>query len=288
MAPLPALARYACLDGRLLEPARRHRPGRLTASGRQGVSVSRLATFATWARADGLGIPFSGHDNAGAEAARYRIRRGGVTSRSATPWRREQSRATGAPRLLFLVDASGVISPGAVATASLPREVGSPSARASSACETGHVQLLLAVLGIALVALGALVLQRFPDRPGGEVRLLGLRVNSIGAGLPLIALGVLVSVVAATQQPEDGQPSTDDGSGGGPGQVSGPPPPEDAPACIARFFHTRPSVSLNRQRTLPAAVDDVTVLAPGRAQEKGVWAGADQQRQGRRRSEVGL
>ena len=125
--------------------------------------------------------------------------------------------------------------------------------------------VLLAALGIALVAFGALVLLRFPDRPGGNVRLLGLQVSSIGAGLPLIALGALLVVVAVAQQGEDGQPSTagDSGGGGrgggGGGQVAGPPP-ADAPACIAGFFRTRPTVSADRRRSLPAGAEDVDVV----------------------------
>ncbi len=121
--------------------------------------------------------------------------------------------------------------------------------------------VLLAALGIALVALGALILLRFPDRPGGEVRLLGLEVSSVGAGLPLVALGVLVIVLAVSQERNDGQSATSDGSGGGGGSVAGPPP-DDAPACLATFFRAPPRVSLQRQRRLLTGVEDVEVLAP--------------------------
>ncbi|MGH2918198.1 MAG: hypothetical protein ACRDLS_06305 [Solirubrobacteraceae bacterium] len=121
--------------------------------------------------------------------------------------------------------------------------------------------IALVVLGFALVALGALVLVRFPDRPGGEVRLLGLRVSSIGAGLPLVALGVLVSVVAATHRGGDGKPASTQSPGGGSGGVAGPPP-DNTPACIAEFFQMTPKVSLRRQRTIAAGLDDVEVLAP--------------------------
>jgi hypothetical protein len=121
---------------------------------------------------------------------------------------------------------------------------------------------LLIVLGGALVALGALLLLRFPDRPGGEVRLLGLHVSSIGAGLPLVALGVLVSVVGATTAGGARQPpSTDSSDGGGSGGLVSGPPPDDAPACLAEFFRARPKVSVPRQRTLPVGADDVEVLA---------------------------
>jgi hypothetical protein len=57
--------------------------------------------------------------------------------------------------------------------------------------------LMVAVLGVVLITLGGVVLLLFPDRPGGEVQLLGFQVSSVGAGLPLIALGVvLVAIVA--------------------------------------------------------------------------------------------
>lgn len=59
--------------------------------------------------------------------------------------------------------------------------------------------LLVAALGVVLVALGGLLLLLFPDRPGGDVSLLGLKVSSPAAGLPLIVLGtVLVAGAAAT------------------------------------------------------------------------------------------
>jgi hypothetical protein len=121
--------------------------------------------------------------------------------------------------------------------------------------------IALGVLGFALVALGTLVLLRFPDRPGGEVRLLGLQVSSIGAGLPLVALGVLVAVVAATNTGGDRTSDSTQTSSGGGGGVAGPPP-DNTPACFAQFFEMAPTVSLQRQRTVPTGLDDVEVLTP--------------------------
>ena len=60
--------------------------------------------------------------------------------------------------------------------------------------------LALLVLGLALVAFGALVLLRFPDRPGGEVRLMGLRVSSIGAGLPRTSRRCRRSLLSASER----------------------------------------------------------------------------------------
>lgn len=54
--------------------------------------------------------------------------------------------------------------------------------------------LLVATLGLVVAGFGGLVLLRFPDRPGGQVRLLGIEVSSVGAGLPLIVFGVAITV----------------------------------------------------------------------------------------------
>jgi hypothetical protein len=47
------------------------------------------------------------------------------------------------------------------------------------------------IVGGLLVIFGLLVLLKFPDRPGGKVALGKFEVSSTGAGLPLVALGVL-------------------------------------------------------------------------------------------------
>jgi hypothetical protein len=122
--------------------------------------------------------------------------------------------------------------------------------------------LLVAVVGVALVALGALVLLRFPDRPGGRVRLLGLEVSSIGAGLPVVALGVLAVVTAGVQQGDNGWSSTAESTGGGGGGAAARPAPSNMPACVSDFFDERPVVPNDRRRTLPAEAEDVDVLGP--------------------------
>lgn len=66
--------------------------------------------------------------------------------------------------------------------------------------------LLILALGVGLIVLGGVVLVLFPDRPGGVVRLLGLEVTSAGAGLPLIALGVILIAVAAVLREREGDP----------------------------------------------------------------------------------
>lgn len=49
-----------------------------------------------------------------------------------------------------------------------------------------------------------MVLVRFPDRPGGNVRLTGIQVSSVGAGLPLIVIGVVLIAVATVSQERRG------------------------------------------------------------------------------------
>jgi hypothetical protein len=57
----------------------------------------------------------------------------------------------------------------------------------------------LLLLGIALLAFGALVLLKYSDRPGGTIKSFGVEVSSAGAGLPLIALGVGFIAFAAVR-----------------------------------------------------------------------------------------
>jgi hypothetical protein len=60
--------------------------------------------------------------------------------------------------------------------------------------------MVLVIVGIALVGLGALVLLKFPDRPGGKIAWRDFEVSSVGAGLPLIVLGVVAVAVAGPIQ----------------------------------------------------------------------------------------
>ncbi len=49
---------------------------------------------------------------------------------------------------------------------------------------------ILVIVGVAIVVLGAFILLLFPDRPGGKIAWQGAEVSSIGAGLPLIVVGI--------------------------------------------------------------------------------------------------
>lgn len=63
----------------------------------------------------------------------------------------------------------------------------------------------LILLGVALIAFGAFVLLRYADRPGGTIKWLGAEITSKGAGLPLIALGVVFIAFAAVRFSPTGQ-----------------------------------------------------------------------------------
>jgi hypothetical protein len=122
--------------------------------------------------------------------------------------------------------------------------------------------VFLVGIGLALVAFGALVLLRFPDRPGGRLRLGGMEVSSVGAGLPLVALGVAAVAVGVLHQPAT--PSDTDGGAGGGGGGSGAQPPEPGfvPECMAAFLADDPAVARERQRQLNEGLEDVDVLGP--------------------------
>ncbi|MBW3652283.1 MAG: hypothetical protein KY433_01565 [Actinobacteria bacterium] len=131
--------------------------------------------------------------------------------------------------------------------------------------------VLLAGLGVALVALGALVLLRYPDRPGGNVRLLGLEVSSVGAGLPLVALGVLAIAIGVMQEREPS--AARDGAGVERPEAAALPGGEQdesdrvrladetaIPRCISEFFARSPAVPPGRQRFLPRRDEWIVVL----------------------------
>ena len=65
---------------------------------------------------------------------------------------------------------------------------------------------VLLAAGVGLVLFGALVLLRFPDRPGGKIAWRGMEVSSAGAGLPLIVVGIAAIGLGATQGDGDDDP----------------------------------------------------------------------------------
>jgi hypothetical protein len=80
--------------------------------------------------------------------------------------------------------------------------------------------LELVIVGVALIVFGAFVLIRMPLRPGGTIKTKWFEVSSVGAGLPLIVLGVAAIVFARVD------PFEDDGGNGG----------ETTTSAAARYF----------------------------------------------------
>jgi hypothetical protein len=132
--------------------------------------------------------------------------------------------------------------------------------------------VLLVVLGVGLVALGALVLMRYPDRPGGVVRFHNVEVGSKGAGLPLIVVGAAVAV-AAVVVPGVGVSDTVGGMGAGSSDSVGGQPQipglDAAPQtdCTRGFFAQNPPVDSARVRSVELDAKDRLVLAVGERQD---------------------
>lgn len=68
--------------------------------------------------------------------------------------------------------------------------------------------ILLAAVGAGVVILGALVLILMPNRPGGTISWAGVHVNSAGAGLPLIVVGIAAIAVAVSRTGASGSAET--------------------------------------------------------------------------------
>lgn len=130
----------------------------------------------------------------------------------------------------------------------------------------GGVLVALVTVGVLLIVFGGLVLLRFPDRPGGEFEFRGVRIQSVGAGLPLIVLGVVAVALAALQgvaEPGAGAPSPSTSGGGGvPGttvttsRTEFTPPPDEStswPAadCIEQHLDEEPRVSTAFRKPMP-------------------------------------
>jgi hypothetical protein len=119
--------------------------------------------------------------------------------------------------------------------------------------------VVLVAVGLAVAVFGALVLLRFPDRPGGKIAWQGFEVSSVGAGLPLIALAVGLPAFATVR-----------GDGG---EGESPPPAEasspttttstsgtaaDGGDCTAAFLADIPA---ERKETLATGANDRDVIS---------------------------
>jgi hypothetical protein len=127
------------------------------------------------------------------------------------------------------------------------------------------VTVPLIVLGGAVVALGALVLLVFPERPGGVIRFRDAEVSSRGAGLPLVAIGAAVSIAAAVVGPA----AEADGDGSAGSEPSGVTGLAAAPqnSCTKALFARQPAVPGPRIRSVELDARDRRVMSPGERQE---------------------
>jgi hypothetical protein len=122
---------------------------------------------------------------------------------------------------------------------------------------------LVVALGVAVTTLGAVVLLRFPDRPGGAIRFHNMEVSSKGAGLPLIVLGAALAVAAVTVVPN----ATNDT--GGTSEESGVSGLAVAPQtnCTRKYFAQPPLVGSSRVRSVELDATDRRVLGVGERQD---------------------
>jgi hypothetical protein len=85
---------------------------------------------------------------------------------------------------------------------------------------------LLIGVGVVVLVFGALVLLRFPDKPGGKISIAGLHVSSAGAGLPVMVLGAGLIVLGGLKQ----SPETSTGTRESPSPTAGASSVSSAPA----------------------------------------------------------
>jgi len=109
--------------------------------------------------------------------------------------------------------------------------------------------VILLMAGIGLLLFGGIVLLRYPHKPGGKIAIGSLEVSSVGAGLPLIVLGVAcILAYARTEQPNLWLP----------GASTEAPAPSTSTGCFDRYFSDFPP---DRKSTVEVGTSDKTVLS---------------------------
>lgn len=115
--------------------------------------------------------------------------------------------------------------------------------------------VILLLLGAALVGFGALVLLKFPDRPGGKLAWRGFEVNSAGAGLPLIVLGVVTTVIAGSVQLSGKQHESSAVSGVAPGtELVSPGVSADRIVTLEDGTYNRDIVQVDQAKDRPIGI----------------------------------
>ena len=115
------------------------------------------------------------------------------------------------------------------------------------------------VVGLGLVIFGALVLLKFPNRPGGKIGWNGVEISSVGAGLPLIFLGVVCIVISNTSIPAEfdiwnREPESN-------GQTS-----SGSDDCF-EYFQGMPK---DRVKTLEEGAQDVQLIGPHQSKDEAI------------------
>jgi hypothetical protein len=145
----------------------------------------------------------------------------------------------------------------------------------------GYVLVALVTIGVLLIVFGGLVLLRFPDRPGGQIEFHGAKINSAGAGLPLIVLGLTAVVLAAlsggTQpQPTAAGPTTIPAGASTDQRVTTTTPtparevtttvaPPSSASCINEHLDKEPAVPEHLRTRLPEGQTAQIIGSPGTA-----------------------
>jgi hypothetical protein len=122
-----------------------------------------------------------------------------------------------------------------------------------------HTRLVLVALvtiGALLILFGGLVLVKFPERPGGQIEFHGVMLDSRGAGLPLIVLGLAAVVIAALAGPSQSEPTAATQSAGSTGQqevTTAPPTTTAAETTTAETTTTTTTAAAGSTVPSPAA-----------------------------------
>jgi hypothetical protein len=117
---------------------------------------------------------------------------------------------------------------------------------------------VLVVVGIALVVFGAFLLLVFPDRPGGRIGWQGLEVNSVGAGLPIVALGVAAIAFGGVRSVSSTDANASAVADAGGTETAGPA----AASCFD---------GAGRVRTLEEGATDLLLVQPGETPGDPFW-----------------
>jgi len=121
--------------------------------------------------------------------------------------------------------------------------------------------IVLVVLGVALVVFGGLVLLKFPDRPGGRIGWRGFEVSSVGAGFPLIAIGVAVAVLGALRTSTTQTPTQSANAPSSPPSVLGS---GAGPSCFGQYLADIPP---NRVAKVESGALDKPIVPAGERQD---------------------